>query len=370
MAKRDYYDVLEIDRGAGEAEIKRAYRKLALRWHPDRNPSGADAEARFKEVAEAYEVLSDPARRAEYDRFGHAGGLRGRSAGAADFDLRTHVDDLFSEIFGEVFGHRRPRSPRPERGQDLRYNLTIEFQEAVFGCSREIEIPVLHDCGECRGSGARRGTVPAACPECHGQGRVRFQQGFFSVERECPRCRGGGRVAAEPCPACGGRGVSAQRRRLSIAVPAGCDEGTRLRVAGEGERGSHGGPPGDLYVVLSVRPHPVLRRQGEDLVCEVSLSLAEAVLGTELEVPTLEGARTVRVPPGSPAGSVLTLEGHGVPAGPGGRRGDLKVAVQVEIPAKVTARQAKLLREFERLGAGKAVGGSRRFRKTARNAPG
>ncbi len=370
MAKRDYYDVLEIDRSAGEAEIKRAYRRLALRWHPDRNPSDAGAEARFKELAEAYQVLSDPGRRAEYDRFGHRAVFQERRGGAADFDLRTHVDDLFSEIFGDVFGHRRHRGPRPERGQDLRYNLTLDFREAVFGCTRDIEIPVLRDCAECRGSGARRGTAPAPCPECHGQGRARFQQGFFSVERECPRCRGEGRVASDPCPACGGRGIAQQRRRLSIAVPAGVDEGTRLRVSGEGERGSHGGPPGDLYVVLSVRPHPLFRRQGEDLVCEVPVSLVQAVLGGELEMPTLEESVAVRVPPGTQPGAVLTLKGHGIPTGRGARRGDLRIVVQVEIPAKVTAKQEKLLREFERLGAPKRKTAAERSRKAARKPAG
>jgi molecular chaperone DnaJ len=349
LAKRDYYEVLGVHRNASDVEIKKAYRKLALQCHPDRNPGDAEAERRFKEVAEAYEVLADPARRAQYDQFGHAGESGFRSQGGGDFDFRSHVDDLFSEIFGDIFGQRRPRGPRAERGADLRYNLTVDFEEAVFGCTRDVEIPVRRACAECGGSGARRGTSPSACPECQGHGRVRFQQGFFSVERECPRCGGEGRIAMDPCPECRGRGRSQQHRKLSIRIPAGVETGTRLRVAGEGEAGAHGGPAGDLYVVLSVRPHPLFQRHGQDLLCEVPISMTQAALGAELEVPTLEGPARAQVPAGTQHGEVLTLKGKGIPRGDRGRRGDLKLVLQVEVPKRLTARQAELLREFESL---------------------
>jgi len=349
LAKRDYYEVLDVHRNASDAEIKRAYRRLALQCHPDRNPGDAEAEVRFKEVAEAYEVLSDPSRRAQYDQFGHAGEAGARHFGGGDFDFRSHVDDLFSEIFGDIFGQRRPRGPRPTRGADLRYNLNVEFGDAAFGCTREVEIPVRRACEACGGSGARRGTAPSTCAECQGQGRMRFQQGFFSVERECPRCGGDGRVALDPCPECRGRGVTPQTRKLSIRIPPGVETGTRLRVAGEGEAGTHGGPPGDLYVVLTVRPHPLFQRHGQDLVCEVPVTMTQAALGAEVEVPTLEGPARVKVPAGTQHGEELTLKSKGIPRGDRGRRGDLRLVIQVEVPKRLTARQAELLREFETL---------------------
>ncbi len=350
MAKRDYYEVLGVHRNASDAEIKKAYRKQALQCHPDRNPGDAEAEARFKELAEAYEALGDPSRRSQYDQFGHAAEANFRQYGGGDFDFRSHVDDLFSEIFGDIFGQqRRPRGPRPERGADLRYNLNVEFDEAVFGCTRDVEIPVRRACTECGGSGARPGTAPSTCTECHGQGRMRFQQGFFSVERECPRCGGEGRVALDPCPECRGRGVTQQRRKLSIRIPAGVESGTRLRVSGEGEAGAHGGPAGDLYVVLTVRSHPLFQRHGQDLVCDVPVSMTQAALGAEVEVPTLEGPARMQVPAGTQHGDVLTLRGKGIPRGDRGRRGDLKLVIQVEVPRRLTERQAELLREFESL---------------------
>lgn len=349
MAKRDYYEVLGVHRNASDVEIKKAYRKLALECHPDRNPGDAAAEARFKEGAEAYEVLSDPAKRAQYDQFGHAGERGFANYSTGDFDFRSHVDDLFGEIFGDIFGHRRPRGPRAERGADLRYNLTVDFEEGVFGCTRDIEIPVLRACETCGGSGARPGTSPVACPECEGQGRVRFQQGFFTVERECPRCQGQGRVAADPCPTCNGRAQLRQKRRLKIRIPPGSETGTRLRVTGEGEAGGHGGPPGDLYVVLTVKEHPLFVRHGLDLVCEVPISFPQAALGAEIDVPTLEGTVRVQVPRGAQHGSVLSLRGKGVPRGTTIRRGDQKIVLQVEIPKRLTARQEELLREFDSL---------------------
>ncbi|MFU8855378.1 MAG: molecular chaperone DnaJ [Deferrisomatales bacterium] len=349
MADTDYYQILGVHRNASDAEIKKAFRQLALRWHPDRNPGNTEAEARFKEAAEAYEVLSDPARRTEYDRFGRVGQGGPREHTDRGFGFHTNVDDLFSEIFGDIFGQRRPRGPRPERGADLRYNLTMDFAEGVFGCTKELEIPLRRPCPECGGSGARRGTSPAPCPDCHGQGRVRYQQGFFSVERECHRCGGEGRVALDPCPECGGRGLVQQRRRLNVRVPPGVETGSRLRVAGEGEAGTHGGPPGDLYVVLTVRPHPLFSRHGQHLVCEVPVSMGQAALGAEIEVPTLEGPARVRVPAGTQHGEVLSLKGKGVPRGEKGRRGELKLVIQVEVPRSLTPRQEELLREFEAL---------------------
>lgn len=366
VADRDYYQILGVHRNASDVEIKKAFRKLALRWHPDRNPGQAEAEGRFKEAAEAYGVLSDPALRAEYDQFGRVGqgGLRGHTD--RGFEFRANVDDLFSEIFGDIFGHRRPRGPRPERGADLRYNLTVDFEEGIFGCTRELEIPVRRQCPECDGSGARRGTAPVACPECHGHGRVRFQQGFFSVERECHRCAGEGRVAVDPCPECRGRGSVQQRRRLTVRIPPGVETGSRLRVSGEGESGAHGGPPGDLYVVLTVRPHPLFTRQGQDLLCEVPISIGQAALGAEIEAPTLEGPARVQVPAGTQHGEMLTLKGKGVPRGEKGRRGELKLVVQVEVPRRLTPRQAELLREFEALREEEGGSAVSRFWETVR----
>jgi molecular chaperone DnaJ len=350
VAKRDYYEILGVKRNASEAEIKKAYRQLALRYHPDRNPDDAEAERRFKEGAEAYEVLSDPSRRTQYDQFGHREGSPfGNGFGSQGFEFRSNVDDLFGEIFGDIFGQRRPRGPHPGRGADLRYNLTLEFTEAVFGATRVVEIPARRTCDACGGSGARPGTEPVPCTRCEGHGRVRLQQGFFSVERECAGCGGSGRVAQDPCPRCRGRGTAQVTRSLSLQIPPGVETGTRLRVSGEGEAGTHGGPAGDLYVVLTVTEHPLFTRQGQDLVCEVPVTMAQAALGTEIEVPTLEDKATVRLPPGTQHGTVLTLRGKGVPRGKGGRRGDQKIVVQVEIPRKLTPRQSELLREFEEL---------------------
>ncbi|MBI5014732.1 MAG: molecular chaperone DnaJ [Deltaproteobacteria bacterium] len=349
MAKRDYYDVLEVHRNASDAEIKKAYRKLALRHHPDKNPGQVEAETRFKEVAEAHEVLSDPSRRARYDQFGHPeeGGVG--NYGGGGFDFHSHVDDLFSEIFGDMFGHRRPRGPRPERGEDLRYNLTIDFREAVFGAAKEIQIPLLRPCDTCRGTGARRGTAASTCPECKGRGRHRVQQGFFTIERECPRCEGSGRVVSDPCPECGGQGEVQKLRSLSLTIPPGVDSGNRLRLQGEGGLGRHGGPAGDLYVVLTVSEHPLFTRHGADVVCEVPVSFTQAAMGAEIDVPTLEGSARLPIPPGTQHGTVLTLKGRGGPRGRLSGRGDQKIVIAVEVPRHLTPRQIDLLREFQSL---------------------
>lgn len=349
MPKRDYYEVLEVHRNATETEIKKAYRKLALRFHPDRNPGDGEAEARFKEIAEAYEILSEPAKRTRYDQFGHADETRMGSYTDQDFDFRSHVDDLFGEIFGDIFGQRRPRGPRPERGEDYRYNLTIDFRDAVFGCTREVEIPTRRVCEACGGSGARRGSTPSSCPDCQGRGRKRFQQGFFTIERECPRCAGAGRIIGDPCPECGGAGAVQQSRRLSIRVPPGVETGSRLRVAGEGAAGFHGGPPGDLYVVLSVREHPIFTREGADVVCEVPISFVAAALGGEIEVPTLDGSARIQLPAGTQPGEVLTLRGKGGPRGSRSGRADQKIVISVEVPRRLSPQQAELLRQFQAL---------------------
>jgi molecular chaperone DnaJ len=349
LPKRDYYEVLEVHRNAGETEIKKAYRKLAMRYHPDRNPGDAEAELRFKELAEAYEVLSDATRRAHYDQFGHPeeGGQRAYSA--QEFDFHAHVDDLFGEIFGDLFGQRRGRGPRPERGQDLRYELTVEFRDAIFGCTREIEIPVRRACEGCKGSGAKPGTSPASCSRCQGRGRMKYQQGFFTIERECTTCGGTGRVNLDPCVECQGRGTVERMRRLTIQVPPGVETGTRLRLTGEGEGGRHGGPSGDLYVVIAVREHPIFARQGSDVICEVPVSFVQAALGAEVEVPTLEGGARVQIPSGTQHGTVLTLKGRGGPKGRFASRGDQKIVIAVEIPRRLSNRQVEILQEFQSL---------------------
>lgn len=349
MAKRDYYEVLGVHRNAGETEIKKAYRKLALQYHPDRNEGDKEAEARFKELAEAYEILSDPAKRTRYDQFGHAEESAFGSYTARDFEFQSHMDDLFGEIFGDIFGQRRHRGPRAQRGEDLRYQLTVEFQEAVFGCAKELEIPARRTCDACGGSGARPGTAPTACSRCQGRGRMRFQQGFFTIERECTSCDGTGRVNTDPCEECRGTGAVERTRRLSVQIPPGVETGTRLRISGEGEAGLHGGPPGDLYVVLTVKEHPIFARHGADVVCEIPVSFIQAALGDEIEVPTLEGNARVKIPAGTQHGTVLTLKGRGGPRGRLSARGDQKIVVAVEIPRRLTARQAELLREFQSL---------------------
>ncbi|MBI5443347.1 MAG: molecular chaperone DnaJ [Deltaproteobacteria bacterium] len=360
MAKRDYYEILGVHRNAGETEIKKAYRKLALQYHPDRNQGDKDAEGRFKEVAEAYEVLSDPSKRTRYDQFGHAEEAGLNSYGGQGFDFQSHVDDLFGEIFGDIFGHRR-RGSRPERGEDLRYQLTIDFREGVFGCIKELEIPARRTCETCRGTGARPGTAPAACPRCEGRGRMRFQQGFFTIERECTHCGGSGRINTDPCEECRGAGTVERTRRLSVQVPPGVETGTRLRVMGEGEAGLHGGPSGDLFVVLTVKEHPIFTRHGADVVCEVPISFTQAILGAKIDVPTLEGNAPVQVPPGTQHGTVLTLKGRGGPKGRLTGRGDQKIVIAVEIPRRLSARQEELLREFQELEEEDAQPGVARF---------
>jgi len=343
MPPRDYYEVLGVPRNASDQEIKSAYRRLALKHHPDRNPGDAQAEERFKEAAEAYGVLGDPDKRRRYDAYGHAG----LGGGAQGFDPTIFAD--FSDIlgdffgFGDAFGRRRG----PRRGADLRYNLDVSFEEAAFGMQTQLRIPRAERCAACSGSGAAPGTHPTSCPTCRGSGQVTFQQGFFSVARTCSHCRGSGRIVAEPCKTCRGQGQLPIERTLQIQIPAGVDNGSQLRIGGEGEPGALGGPSGDLYVVLRVADHAFFKRDGTHLVCEMPVGVAQAALGATIEVPTLDGARAkLHVPEGTQSGTVLKLRGQGIPALGGRGRGDLHILVRVVVPKHLNAEQRRL---FEQL---------------------
>jgi molecular chaperone DnaJ len=351
VSKRDYYDVLGIPRTAGDADVKSAYRKLALKYHPDRNPGNHDAEEKFKEAAEAYSVLADADKRAAYDRFGHAG-VSGVGGGGfdpsvfADFgDILGGLGDLFG--FGEAFGGRRRSGPR--RGADLRYDLEIEFEDAARGTETSIKIPREETCETCRGSGAAAGAAPEICPHCRGTGQTRYQQGFFTVARTCSQCRGAGRIITKPCPTCRGAGRVSNERQLTVKIPAGIATGQRLRLHGEGEHGTSGGPPGDLYIVIHVAEHPFFRREEDDLYSEVAAGYGTLVLGGTIEVPTLDGEETVAVPEGTQSGATFRLKGRGMPHVSGRGRGDLYVSVKVAVPKKLTREQRKAVEELSRL---------------------
>ncbi len=344
MSKRDYYEVLGVGRSATDQEIKSAYRKLALKHHPDRNPGDKHAEERFKEAAEAYGVLGDPDKRRRYDAYGHAG-VSGSASSGFDPTIFADFSDILGDFFGfgDVFGRRRG----PRRGQDLRYNLDISFREAAFGTETQIKIPRAETCGACTGSGAAPGTKPTTCPTCRGTGQVTFQQGFFSVARSCSHCGGAGRIVNEPCKTCRGEGEIPVERTLHLKIPPGVDTGSQLRISGEGEPGPHGGPPGDLYVVVRVEADPFFKRDGTSLFCELPVSVPQAVLGASLEIPTLEGAATrLHVPEGTQSGTVLRVRGQGIPQLGGKGRGDLHVLVRVVVPKHLSAEQKKL---FEQL---------------------
>lgn len=348
MAKRDYYEILGVKRDASEQELKKAYRQLALKHHPDRNPGSKPSEDKFKEINEAYEVLSDPPKRQRYDTYGHAG-VNTEGMGGFDFN-RGGFGDIFGDIFEDFFGGTTGRGrARPERGSDLRYNLQVEFEEAVFGKEAKIRIPKWEACAECRGTGAKSSGGIRACPTCNGAGSVRFQQGFFTISRTCSHCNGEGRIISDPCPKCHGKKQVHREKTLTIKIPPGVETGTRLRLSAEGEPGSNGGPPGDLYVVLNVKDHPVFTREGDDLLCEVPISIGQAALGAKIEVPTLKGKSHLKVPAGTQAGRAFRLKGLGVANVKGHRMGDLVVKVRVSIPTKLTARQRELLEEFSKL---------------------
>ncbi len=348
MSKRDYYEVLGVSRTANEDELKKAFRKLAIQYHPDRNPDDPAAEEKFKELGEAYAVLSDAEKRARYDQFGHAFEGAGGGGFQGGFEY-GNFQDLFSEIFGDFFGGggQRGGASRRHRGRDLLAEVTLDFTEAVFGTKQELSITREEDCDVCEGSGAKPGTQPVTCPTCRGAGQVRVSQGFFMMARTCHACGGAGQVIQTPCDTCRGRGRRAVERTVKIDVPAGVDDGTRLRLRGQGEGGVRGGPPGDLYVSLSVRPHDIFERDGEDLHCTLPISFAQAALGDEVRVPTLEGdGLELRIPEGTQTGSAFHFRGRGVPRISTGARGDLIVTVQVETPTRLTERQREALRTF------------------------
>jgi molecular chaperone DnaJ len=351
MAKRCYYEVLEVERTASDAELKAAFRKLAMKWHPDRNPGDANCEIRFKEINEAYEVLKDGDKRAAYDRYGHAAFEHGAGPGPGGFgaDFGSAFSDLFEGIFG--MAGARNRTAR-ERGADLRYNMEISLDEAYSGKTAQVRIPTSVTCEPCSGSGAKAGSKPKACSTCGGMGRIRHAQGFFTLERTCPTCQGRGQVIDNPCPACSGSGRVTRERTLSVNIPPGVEDGTRIRLTGEGEAGVRGGPAGDLYIFLSLSAHQFFQREGADLHCRVPISMVAAALGGEFEVPTIGGGNTrVKVPEGTQSGRRFRLQGKGMPVLRSKQSGDMYVQVVVETPQKLTKRQRELLAEFERLSS-------------------
>nr|MBS0019957.1 molecular chaperone DnaJ [Gammaproteobacteria bacterium] len=345
MAKRDYYEILGVARNASESDIKKSYRRLAMKFHPDRNPNNRQAEEQFKECKEAYEVLTDVRKRAAYDQFGHAGVDAAAGATGGGFGAGG-IRDVFDEVFGDIFG-ARGGGRTIYRGADLRYDLELSLEEAVSGTSVRISVPTRAQCPECGGSGARKGTSAVTCTTCHGRGQVRLQQGFFSIQQTCPTCRGAGKVVLDPCKECRGAGSVRREKEISVKIPAGVDNGDRIRLAGEGERSDNGGPPGDLYVEVHVREHPIFTREGTNLYCEVPISFVAAALGGEIEVPTLADRVTVRVPQETQTGKLFRLRGKGVRSVRDGSVGDLICRVVVETPVHLTHRQKELLREFE-----------------------
>lgn len=351
MSKRDYYEVLGIQKNATEAEIKKAFKKLAMKYHPDRNPDDKSAEDKFKEAKEAYDILSDPQKRTAYDQFGHAGVDTSAAGGpgAGGFG-GANFSDIFGDVFGDIFGGAGGArgGSYVQRGADLRYNLELSLEEAVAGTTVKIRIPTMVACESCGGSGAKKGSTPTTCPTCHGQGQVRMQQGFFSLQQTCPRCHGKGQIIADPCSSCHGHGRIEKQKTLSVKVPAGVDNGDRIRLGGEGEAGEHGGPAGDLYVQVYVRDHPIFQRDGNDLFCEVPIGFTTATLGGEIEVPTLGGRVNLKVPQESQTGKLFRLRGKGVKSVRGGQVGDLLCRILVETPVKLNSKQKELLREFEK----------------------
>ena len=345
MAKRDYYLVLELERTCSDVEIKKAYRRLAMKYHPDRNAGDATSEESFKEAKEAYEILSDPQKRAAYNQFGHAG--VDPSRGGRGVDPNDVFGDIFGEVFGDIFGGGRRGGRQVFRGADLRYELDLELEQAVFGHAAEIEIATLGECVTCSGSGAAKGATPQRCATCGGQGQVRTQQGFFSIQQPCPRCKGRGTTIDKPCDGCFGQGRVRRARTLAVKVPAGVDSGDRIRLTGEGEAGRNGGPAGDLYVEVAVKKHAIFERAGADLSCEVPIAFTTAALGGEIEVPTLGGNANLKVPGGTQSGKVFRLRDKGVRPVRGGATGDLFCRVMVETPVNLSAEQKGLLKQLE-----------------------
>ena len=348
--KRDYYEILGVQRGATDQEIKSAYRKLALQFHPDRNPNNPDAEEKFKECSEAYAVLADSEKREMYNRFGHAGVGAAAPGGGFDASVFQDFGDIFGEFFGfgDLFGgDRSGRRTRSQRGADLREDITIEFEEAAFGTEKQITYRKHELCEKCNGSGSAQGKAPASCRTCGGRGQVRYQQGFFSIARTCPTCQGAGSMISDPCTNCRGEGRVVQQKTIDAKIPAGVEDGTRIRFTGVGEAGVHGGPPGDLYVVLNVKEHAFFERQGNDIYCVVPISFTQAAVGTEIQVPTLEGEQMLKIPEGTQSGTILKLRGKGIPVLNGHGKGNLFVEVRVQTPTKLTKRQRELLHELQ-----------------------
>ncbi|MEA2092966.1 MAG: molecular chaperone DnaJ [Pseudomonadota bacterium] len=351
MSKRDYYEVLGVARNASEAELKKAYRRAAQKHHPDRNPDNKAAEEKFKECKEAYEVLNDSRKRAAYDQFGHAGvnPSMGGGYGPAGAGAGASFSDIFGDVFGDIFGGGRAGGgggQRVYRGSDLRYNLELSLEEAVAGTTVKIRVPTQVSCDACKGSGAKQGSRPTTCTTCGGQGQVRMQQGFFSLQQTCPHCHGNGTIISDPCPKCHGQGRVEERKTLSVKVPAGVDTGDRIRLAGEGEGGENGGPSGDLYVQIHVRQHPIFTRDENNLYCEVPISFVTAALGGDLEVPTLNGRVNLKIPSETQTGKMFRVRGKGVKQVRGGPVGDLLCKVNVETPVKLNRKQKEILRSF------------------------
>ena len=356
MSKRDYYEVLGAERGASADELKKAYRKLAMQYHPDRNPDNPDAADKFKELNEAYDVLKDEQKRAAYDRFGHAafengmGGGRGPGGGFSDFGGGGGFSDLFEEMFGDFMGGGR-RGQATGRGSDLRFNMDISLEDAFAGKSTTITVPSSAPCEPCKGTGAKDGAQPTTCGTCHGHGKVRAQQGFFTIERTCPTCQGMGKVIKDPCRVCGGQGKVRKDKTLQVTTPAGVEEGTRIRLAGEGEAGTRGAPAGDLYIFLSIKPHRLFQRDGANIYCRVPIPMTTAALGGAIDVPTIEGAMTkVTIPPGTQSGNQFRLKSKGMSVLRSPARGDMFIQAMVETPVNLTPRQQELLKEFETAG--------------------
>jgi molecular chaperone DnaJ len=366
MAKRDYYDVLGATKSASADELKKAYRKKAKELHPDRNSDNPDAESQFKEINEAYDALKDPDKKAAYDRFGHAafeGGMGGQRGGQGDF--ASAFSDVFDDLFGDFRGGQRGGGrQRATRGSDLRYNLRVSLEEAFTGSQKTINVPTSVGCEECNGTGAESGAEPQTCPTCSGMGKVRAQQGFFTVERTCPTCSGLGQIIKNPCKACTGAGRIEKERSLSVNIPAGVETGTKIRLAGEGEAGLRGGPTGDLYIFIEVREHALFQRDGSQLYCRVPVSMASATLGGDIEVPTIDGGRSrVKIPSGSQSGRQMRLRGKGMPALRGGGSGDMYIELAVETPVNLSSKQKELMREFDNLGENNSPDSSNFFTK-------
>jgi molecular chaperone DnaJ len=352
-ASRDYYEILGVPRTATDEDLKKAYRQMALKYHPDRNPGNKEAEAKFKEASEAYAVLSDKTKRAQYDQFGH---VEGNGGVGPDFGAFSGFGDIFGDIFSDFFGGPGARRPRggPARGSDLQYNMEITFEQAAHGFSTEVNIPRLETCDTCGGIGARSAKDVEVCSQCHGTGQMRVQQGFFSVATTCSRCRGAGRIITSPCPTCHGEGRQRKTRKLRVTIPPGVDTGARLKLAGEGEHGPNGGPPGDLYIAISVQPHPFFQREDYDIISEVPITFVQAILGADIQVPTLEGKVELKIPPGTQSNKVFRLRGKGIAHVRGGGKGDQYVRVVVELPSAISEKQRELLRQYAALEASEA----------------